>query len=903
MPGMLEGLTAPKKTLEDQLSTLAESQKAMFDALQSFIVASEEKAKQPAPQTLSSSILQGLDKGKDTLQNLLFPQGNAGANPGGLLSGMTKAASPAGLIAAGIKSVTPKEKPAIADMLALPVEHSMGYLLLYHKLEEIRQDIKTSKKGGKDAGGEGLGGIFKGLLSGAAGLALLAVSLIVFAGAMTLFGSIDWAPALAGLVSFGLFVTFMVAAAKELGDQIPQFIKFGLGVAILTGGLFLFAGAIKVMKLILPDIIEAIPGFVLFGAFVLGAVALANAITVGAPAFLAMSAGVLLLSVGLIAFSLAVKLMAGIGEFIGPATVNMLASLGIVATAALIAPILGFAGPLWAAGGVTFLVGALAWTGALAALALGSLLIAAATKTMVESLGIATMAVVLIPAVVLAGTLFAPAAILLSAGFVAWGLALLTLGAAGVALPNARKTMQESKSFLALAFDVIEDFSIIKAVKLAGFSVALGVFSASMLSFALAMKEMSKISENMPFAQAGLAAMMAFLSGVVTLADHTEKSVFKKVKAFGDSVEPISTALLSFITAMKSAATLKDGVEPAKQGIRSAMELLIGDGREGSPLYKQSIVALIESGPNAFKKVKAFGESMSPFSSALGEFVKVLKEVSSISRDSIENAVSSIGRIISFFGEVSKMIETSATKASKSAMEKFKVAVDDFAKGFESFMTMASNIGSKEKLLEPLSRAVASGLDVLKKVTDSPVNEKSVKNWVSGLGDISKGLDQLLKTGRDTSIITMLPGLVSQLDKIAGVNLSNTFTPLNDLLKKKDDLDKMTKSLEKMANVMKSQGGMALANFAGNIGANPEDIKSSAPSKLPSSATINDMVRAIYELMSKWDRMAPGTVATTAGSGAQGPSGFTAFVPVFAAANASGSAIPNGSALPYSGKK
>ena len=150
MAGMLEGLTAPKKTLEDQLSTLAESQKAMFDALQSFIVTSEEKAKQPAQPTIASSILQGLDKGKETLQNLLFPQANAGANSGGLLSGMTKAASPAGLVAAGIKSLAPKEKPVIADMLALPVEHSMGYLLLYHKLEEIRQDIKISQKGGKD---------------------------------------------------------------------------------------------------------------------------------------------------------------------------------------------------------------------------------------------------------------------------------------------------------------------------------------------------------------------------------------------------------------------------------------------------------------------------------------------------------------------------------------------------------------------------------------------------------------------------------------------------------------------------------------------------------------------------------------------------------------------------------
>jgi hypothetical protein len=206
--------------------------------------------------------LKGLLGGQDFLKGLLGGDDGPLASLLGGKSGSSKQ-----------PKIKAKERPTTHEMLALPAESSMGFLLLYWKLDEIGKNLKGGNEDKDAKGKKGLGSFFKGLLEGAAGLALLAGALILFAGAIGIFsliGPAGWVSALFGMGMFALFVMGAVALAKSVKGEMKNFVELTLGILLLTGSLLLFGLAIHVMAGILPIIPAAIAGLGLFYLFVQG---------------------------------------------------------------------------------------------------------------------------------------------------------------------------------------------------------------------------------------------------------------------------------------------------------------------------------------------------------------------------------------------------------------------------------------------------------------------------------------------------------------------------------------------------------------------------------------------------------------------------------------------------------
>lgn len=897
---MPNGLTTPLATalenLVEQLSTLGPDQKKLFDTLQNSINSFDKnvmvmagllkdlsitKVKEvaeealpgpvPVPETapvatptgkpgagfdmnafLASAIPAGL---AGFLGNKVSPTTGvaAGAGTAGLLAGFgnplaARAPAPMGgnlLGGIGGSGQKGKDKPTINDMLALPQEYSTGYLFLYYKLDEIGKLLSGEKKEKKGGMGEGLGGIFSGLLKGAAGLALLAVSLVVFAGAMKLFGMIEWGSALAGLVAFGLFIVGMVGVADYLSKQEKVLVEFGIAIGILALDMMLFAGALVIMAMINPLLGKAIPGLLLFVAFVVGAVVVSLAMGAAIPAFLTFAAATGLLSLGLIAFGGAIFILSKVGAMVPAAIQTMADSLKLVMLAVAVAVPMAFAGPLFGVGAVAFGAGAVFWALALGSLALVAPITKLALKTMEDSVAIATATLAASVPLVAASILFAPAAVLLAAGFVAWSLALGALALANLAVPSAEAALRGSKAVLDAAFYMISDFTLVKALKLTAFSATIVIFSAAMMSFAVMMHEMGKIKDNVPAAIAGVNAALIFLGQIAVMTSNVENKVFDKVRKFGESVQPMADSLLSFMKVMKVAEELKD-TSRAKEGISKAIELLIGDGQSSSGFfgkaasasYKSSILGLLEGVPSVFVKLNEFAKVLEPFSKAFATFMGIVKEI----------------------GSIDKSIISMAAETSRKTIE------------------------------------------ILESITVAKIDNGKIKNFTQGLVDFGRGLDTFLKTGKDATILQQMPALINQLEKLAAIKLNNTFDPLINLFKRKNEVDQMTKSLEKMANAIKPQSesiftsiGRGVQNLTGGVPSEAAAAQAAARTTTTAgavktgSSSVESALATIVGIMSRWDKMTPGTITTTATQPA--PAGFNTFIPIFGAADKSGAPI------------
>lgn len=136
------------------------------------------------------------------------------------------------------KKRTKTSQTKIEDLKSLSVSNGLGFVALWWKLDEISNKLPDDNKKKKS---NGLSGIFKGLLEGAAGIALLAVALIVFAGAMLVFNFVQWGPAMLGLVAFGIFTAGMVLIAKKLGKEVGTFGQFAIASILMSASLGVFA--------------------------------------------------------------------------------------------------------------------------------------------------------------------------------------------------------------------------------------------------------------------------------------------------------------------------------------------------------------------------------------------------------------------------------------------------------------------------------------------------------------------------------------------------------------------------------------------------------------------------------------------------------------------------------------
>lgn len=225
--------------------------------------------------------------------------------------------------AAGKGTSTPTSKVEVKDLKQLNVNNGLGFAVLYWKLDEISKKLGDDGKGKK---GKGLGKFFSGLLEGAVGIGLIAVSLLVFAGALAVFQFVNWLPAIAGLAMFALFTVGVLEIAKEIGEEQKTLIDFAKGATLMASAIGVFAislyiaGAIFSFKAIdlgfvkLPPI--NLPGALLAtGIFLLFVWALAGISTVvktNEGAFTDFAKGSLILCSALAVFAAAVYIVGAI---------------------------------------------------------------------------------------------------------------------------------------------------------------------------------------------------------------------------------------------------------------------------------------------------------------------------------------------------------------------------------------------------------------------------------------------------------------------------------------------------------------------------------------------------------------------------------------------------------------
>lgn len=263
------------------------------------------------------------------------------------------------------KKQTATTKPSGIDVLKdLSASDGLGFVALWWKLDEIHETMKGGQSGEKKKGS--VGDIFKGLLEGVSGIALLAVALVVFAGALSLFQFVEWPSALIGMVSFSIFTIGFIQIAKKIGKSVDDFIAMTIGAGFMSVAIGVFAGALILMKFI--EWGPALAGLGLFSLFTLGMLGVALLVNKNTKNFLQFAVGSTVMAGALLAFSVSIMFsswlmkavdVGGAFEAIGFFT---LFTLGNLAVAALVSENTG--------NFVQFALGSIAMAGALAVFSL-----------------------------------------------------------------------------------------------------------------------------------------------------------------------------------------------------------------------------------------------------------------------------------------------------------------------------------------------------------------------------------------------------------------------------------------------------------------------------------------------------------------------------------------------------
>lgn len=208
-----------------------------------------------------------------------------------------------------------KKQPKESDLLKLNANYALPGLLIYGGIKDLIQVLTSNakgKSGGKEAGGsfkKTLTKLFEGVKEGAAGLALLAGSLLAFAGASAIFSQVEWGSAIGGLIAFTFFVMGALGLAKILGkaENLKDLKDFALGTLLLTAAFLAFSIAIFVAGSIPLDKIKmALAVLGEFVGFVVLAVVCATIVKKNMKNFESFAMGSLLLAGALIAFSVAI---------------------------------------------------------------------------------------------------------------------------------------------------------------------------------------------------------------------------------------------------------------------------------------------------------------------------------------------------------------------------------------------------------------------------------------------------------------------------------------------------------------------------------------------------------------------------------------------------------------------
>jgi hypothetical protein len=229
--------------------------------------------------------------------------------------------------------VQAKLRPLPNDLVKLDGKNSLGYLLLYWKLDEIQTLIdpkKTKKPKKEDEGGggglfggllKGLGGAFKSLSKGIPAIIAIAGALGIFALALVLFTKMDMVKAFVGLALFTGFMIGMVTLSNYLDKQkaITKFKNLGIASFFLAASLGIFAISLWITSAVISGqsifgLAPINPGAVLIGialfagfVFVMGLIS--NVAGKNTKNFQDLAKSMISLSVALGMFSISLSIM------------------------------------------------------------------------------------------------------------------------------------------------------------------------------------------------------------------------------------------------------------------------------------------------------------------------------------------------------------------------------------------------------------------------------------------------------------------------------------------------------------------------------------------------------------------------------------------------------------------
>ena len=757
-PNPLVPHTDSKDGVTPSVNTLTEQQKDVYDLLQGLLDGGE--GDDGSLRWMFDGLQTTLDEIRDDFEDSLPGSdllGGSGAGGGGSLSGST---SGGGFPSKPIK-VTPKEKPTIADMMQLPVEFSMGYLLIYNKLDEMQKGKVGGEEDKKKKSGGGIGGFFSNLLKGAEGIALIAVGLIAFAGAMILFQFIQWDPALKGLVAFGIFVVAMVIIAKTLGENMKDFETFAKGVLLMTAGIILFNVAIWISAKIVPYWPAAQQTIIAFGIFVGLMVIVAAVLGKELANFEKFALGVLLMTAAIILFDIAIIITALIQPFV-PGAMEGLKLFGyFVAGAAVLAIVLGtLIEPfvLMAVAIILLDVALLLFAWVIKEYSKLLPLIPAATEAIKQSgillAQIAIVALLAIPLLVPIATL-AAALLIIAVSFLLWGAALAVMAALTPLFPLAKKSIEDSLQLLE-SIAIMAAASIVPIAASIVFGASLIVISVGFILWGGALAIMGAVSKLVPPALAGISQSLVTLQQIGIMALESAGAILAVI-VFSVGIAIISVAFMLWGAALAVIGAVSPKIPAAIIGIQSSMAML----KDLGLMFLIGSLLLIP--------VIAFSAGLVIISLAFVAWAAALSIIGSLS-DKVAPAQYAIEQILDTF----KLIVSSMDSRTASSVSEFASNLVSIAQGMKSLTDSTSGFTSFTDSLAKLSAVNLA--DAFKPLLDLTKHQTEIDRLAQALERISKAIQPPRKTIWDV------------IGNLTGGNVANPGATSGEGVEKKKDL-------------------------------------------------------------------------------------------------------------------
>lgn len=488
-----------------------------------------------------------------------------------------------------------KQNVKKSDLTRLSANYSLPALLMYGGITEIIEILKNrAKTDNKSKGGDAktggsfvdkLKGMFENVGKGAQGLALLAGSLLAFAGASAIFSKVDWFAALKGLGAFTLFALGSIILAKILGKQenIDNFIKFAKGSLLLTAGFLVFSIAVFAAGLAFEYFPDALAVLGSYMAFLLLCVGITWIIKNNMDNFSKFTLGSLLLAAGLIAFSAAIFIA-------GSIPLNVLAQGGAVITA-MMAILIGVGVLSKFVKPETFMGLATASILFAVAITLLSIPVMILGSMSLAALGKAGLAIVVLTGLMVGVGYLAAAITPALAGLAVFGLAA-TLFAVGLLIVSAPVALAAAigpgRAALAMATAGIIAAGML-AVSLAGYGLILGM--PGLLAFSSAALVLT-------------VALAAFLKPIKTLSELD----MGKVNSALDNLKSLPGLLGSF--KLKEALSLAASAQAFKIIGDALVPLTLTFKNLSDAIDFKTVKANLQEAPTVMEDIKALAISI-----------------------------------------------------------------------------------------------------------------------------------------------------------------------------------------------------------------------------------------------------------------------------------------------------